>query len=324
MSAAPLRLRLAFMGTPDFAVPTLQALIAAGHDIAAVYSQPPRPANRGHRLTPSPVHKAAEAASIEVRTPKSLKGADEQKAFADLGLDAAVVVAYGLILPAAVLWAPRLGCFNLHASLLPRWRGAAPIQRAIWAGDDETGVAVMAMSEGLDEGPVVLEEKIDIGPADNAGSIHDRLAALGGPLMVDGLALIASGRVTPREQDAEGVTYARKITKDEARIDFSQSADAVDCQIRALAPSPGAFTEILGERCKILSAEPLPEDGSDVAPGTVLDAGLTIACGTGAIRPLLVQRAGRGAQPVAEFLRGFPVPAGTVAGFPDIAGTVAG
>lgn len=309
-----LKLRLAFMGTPAFAVPTLQALIAAGHEVVAVYSQPPRPANRGHRLTPSPVHLAAEAAGIPVRTPKSLRDPAEQEEFAALGLDAAVVVAYGLILPAPVLWAPRLGCFNLHASLLPRWRGAAPIQRAIWAGDEETGIAVMAMSEGLDEGPIVLEERVDIGPDDTAGSLHDRLSALGGPLMVDGLALVASGRITPRPQPAEGITYAKKITKDEARIDFAAEAEAVDCQIRALAPSPGAFTEILGERCKVLKAEVLPEAGHDAAPGTVLDGRLTIACGLGAIRPLVVQRAGKGPVSVEDFLRGFPVPAGAIAG----------
>ncbi len=308
------RLRLAFMGTPDFAVPTLQALIAAGHEVAAVYSQPPRPANRGHKLTPSPVHRAAEAAGIEVRTPRTLRDVEEQAKFAALGLDAAVVVAYGLILPAAVLWAPRLGCFNLHASILPRWRGAAPIQRAIWAGDDETGVAVMAMSEGLDEGPIVLEERIDIGPADTAGTIHDRLSAIGGPLMVDALALLAAGRARPRPQAAEGITYARKILKEEAKIDFVQPAEAVDCQIRALSPAPGAYTEILGERCKILLAEPLPEEGRDVVPGTVLDGDLTIACATGAVRPLIVQRAGRGPVSRAEFLRGFAVPAGTVVG----------
>lgn len=309
-----LKLRLAFMGTPAFAVPTLQALIAAGHEIAVVYSQPPRPAHRGHRLTPSPVHQAAEAAGLPVRTPKSLRDPAEQAAFAALGLDAAVVVAYGLILPAPVLWAPRLGCFNLHASLLPRWRGAAPIQRAIWAGDEETGIAVMAMSEGLDEGPIVLEERVDIGPDDTAGSLHDRLSALGGPLMVDGLALVASGRITPRAQPAEGITYAKKIAKDEARIDFAASAEAVDCQIRALAPSPGAFTEILGERCKVLKAEVLPETGHDAVPGAVLDGRLTIACGLGAIRPLVVQRAGKGPVPVEDFLRGFPVPAGAIAG----------
>ena len=308
------KLRLAFMGTPAFAVPTLKALLAAGHEVVAVYSQPPRPANRGHKLTPSPVHQAAEAAGIPVFTPKSLRDPAEQAAFAALQLDAAVVVAYGLILPAAVLWAPRLGCFNLHASLLSRWRGAAPIQRAIWAGDEETGIAVMAMSEGLDEGPIVLEEKVEIGPDDTAGTLHDRLSTLGGPLMVDGLALIASGRVTPRPQAAEGVTYARKIAKDDARLDFTLTAEAVDCQIRALAPAPGAFADLMGERCKILRAEPLPDHAHGAAPGTVLDDQLTIACGQGAIRPLLVQRPGRSAVSVADLLRGFAVPAGTVLG----------
>lgn len=302
------------MGTPDFAVPTLKALIDAGHDIAAVYSQPPRPAGRGQKLTPSPVHRAAEAAGIEVRTPRSLRDPAEQAAFAGLNLDAAVVVAYGLILPGAVLWAPRLGCFNLHASILPRWRGAAPIQRAIWAGDDETGVAVMAMSEGLDEGPIVLEQRIDITPADTAGTLHDKLAGIGAPLMVDALALIAAGRVKPRPQEAEGVTYARKITKEDAHLDFSLSADAIDCQVRALAPAPGAYTEILGERCKILRVVPLHDEVHKAKAGMVLDDRLTVACGRGAVRLALVQRPGKAPMTTADLLNGFRVPVGTVLG----------
>lgn len=308
------RLRLAFMGTPDFAVPTLKALIDAGHEVVAVYSQPPRPAGRGQKLTPSPVHRAAEEAGIEVRTPRSLRDPAEQAAFAALKLDAAVVVAYGLILPGAVLWAPRLGCFNLHASILPRWRGAAPIQRAIWAGDDETGVAVMAMSEGLDEGPVVLEERIDITAADTAGTIHDRLSLIGGPLMVDALALIAAGRANPRPQETEGVTYARKITKEDAHIDFTVSADAIDCQVRALAPAPGAFCEILGERCKILLVEPLHDEAHKARAGMVLDDQLTVACGRGAVRLKIIQRPGKAPVTAADLLRGFRVPVGTVLG----------
>ncbi|RJF90033.1 methionyl-tRNA formyltransferase [Oleomonas cavernae] len=307
-------MRLAFMGTPDFAVPTLNALIAAGHEVAAVYSQPPRPAGRGQKLTPSPVHLVAEAAGIAVRAPKSLRDPAEQAAFADLELDAAVVVAYGLILPAAVLWAPRLGCFNLHASILPRWRGAAPIQRAIWSGDDETGVAVMAMSEGLDEGPIVLEQRIDITPTDTAGSLHDKLGALGAPLMVDALALIAAGRARPRPQDVEGVTYARKIAKEDARIDFSVSADAIDCQVRALLPAPGAYAQILGERCKILCVVPLHDEVHKATPGMVLDERLTIACGRGAVRLVKIQRPGKAPMTAADLLRGFRVPVGTVLG----------
>ncbi len=305
-------LRLAFMGTPAFAVPTLEALVAAGHDIVAVYSQPPRPAGRGQKEQFSPVHQAALAAGLPVHTPRRLRDGEQHRAFAELALDAAVVVAYGLILPPAILWAPRLGCFNLHASLLPRWRGAAPIQRAIWAGDDQTGLAVMAMSEGLDEGPIVLEEVVPIGERDTAGSLHDRLAALGGPLMVDGLALMAAGRIVPRPQDEDGVTYARKIDKDEAQIDWAAGAVAIDRQVRALNPGPGAFTLWQGARLKVMMVEPL--DGvatAGAAPGTVLDDRLTIACGDGAVRLAILQAAGRAVLPADRFLLGARLPPGS-------------
>ena len=253
-------LRLAFMGTPDFAVPTLAELIAQGHDIVAVYSQPPRPKGRGMALEPGPVHRFAESAKIPVRTPVSLKGAAEQEEFARLNLDAAIVVAYGLLLPKAILQAPKLGCFNLHGSLLPRWRGAAPIQRAVMAGDEETGVMVMQMDEGLDTGPVLMAEKVRIGRK-TSGDLTGELSRLGADLMVRALGALERGGVTPQPQSAEGVTYAKKITKDEARIDWSKSAHEIDCQIRGLAPSPGAFTEVKGERLKVLYAMPVQDRG---------------------------------------------------------------
>src|SRR5476651_1019153 len=239
------------MGTPDFAVPTLAELIAQGHDIAAVYSQPPRPAGRGMALEPGPVHKFAQSAKLPVRIPLSLKGADEQAAFAALNLDAAIVVAYGLLLPKAILDAPRLGCFNLHGSLLPRWRGAAPIQRAVMAGDAETGVMVMHMDEGLDTGPVLMAERMAIGRK-SAGELAELLSRLGADLMVRALAGLERGSVSEQSQAEAGVTYAKKIAKGEARIDWSKSAAEVDCLIRGLSPSPGAFSEVKGERLKIL------------------------------------------------------------------------
>ena len=259
-------LRLAFMGTPDFAVPALAELIAQGHDVAAVYSQPPRPSGRGMETTPGAVHQFALTAGLEVRTPLSLKGADEQAAFAALGLDAAVVVAYGLLLPKAILEAPRLGCFNLHGSLLPRWRGAAPIQRAVMAGDLETGVMVMHMDEGLDTGPVLMAERVTIGRK-TAGELTDQLSRLGADLMVRALGALERGQVAEHPQAPDGVTYAKKITKDEARIDWNKSAAEIDCQVRGLSPAPGAFTEVKGERLKILGAEPVPGNGN---PGTVI------------------------------------------------------
>jgi methionyl-tRNA formyltransferase len=303
-------LRLAFMGTPDFAVPTLAELIAQGHDIACVYPQPPRPKGRGMALEPAPVHQFAQRAGLPVRHPVSLKGEAEQADFAALDLDAAIVVAYGLLLPKAVLDAPRLGCFNLHASLLPRWRGAAPIQRAVMAGDDETGVMVMQMEEGLDTGPVLMAERVKIGRK-TSGELTGELSRLGADLMVRALGALERGGVTPQPQSADGVTYARKITKDEARIDWSQSAAQIDAMIRGLAPSPGAFTEVKGERLKILAALPVQDRG---APGTIIADDLTVACGEGALRLLKVQRAGGRAMDARELLKGFALPSGTQLG----------
>jgi methionyl-tRNA formyltransferase len=300
-------LRLAFMGTPDFAVPTLAELIAQGHDIACVYSQPPRPKGRGMALEPGPVHKFAESAKIPVRTPVSLKGVAEQEEFAALNLDAAIVVAYGLLLPKSILEAPRLGCFNLHGSLLPRWRGAAPIQRAVMAGDSETGVMVMQMDEGLDTGPVLMAEKVCIGRK-TSGDLASELSRLGADLMVRALGALERGGVTPQPQGTDGVTYAKKITKDEARIDWSKSANEIDCLIRGLAPSPGAFTEVKGERLKMLCAMPITDRG---APGEVITDDLTVACGDGALKLLKVQRAGKGVMEARELLKGFALPPGT-------------
>ena len=298
-------MRLIFMGTPEFAVPTLDALVAAGHEVVAVYSQPPRPANRGKRLTPSVVHARAEELGLAVRTPVSLKGADEQAAFAALNADAAIVAAYGLLLPQAILDAPRHGCLNVHGSLLPRWRGAAPVQRAILAGDAETGVMVMQMEAGLDTGPVSATARTPV-DGKTAGELTAELARLGARLMVEVLADIDSHPAVAQPED--GVTYARKIDKSEARLDFLTSAVQVERQIRAFAPAPGAWFEYQGERCKVLAADLAEGSG---APGEVLDEGLTIACGSGAIRPTLVQRAGRPVMGVAELLRGWAIPSGT-------------
>jgi len=300
-------LRLAFMGTPDFAVPTLAELIAQGHDIACVYSQPPRPAGRGMALEPGPVHKFAESARLAVRTPMSLKGAAEQVEFAALDLDAAIVVAYGLLLPKPILEAPRLGCFNLHGSLLPRWRGAAPIQRAVMAGDEETGVMVMQMDEGLDTGPVLMAEKVLIGRK-TGGELAAELSRLGADLMLRSLSALERGAVTAQPQAASGVTYAKKISKDEARIDWSKSAAQIDCLIRGLAPSPGAYTEVKGERLKILYAVPVKDRGEQ---GEVVNDDLTVVCGEGALKLTKVQRAGRGVMDARELLKGFPLPPGT-------------
>lgn len=305
--------RLAFMGTPDFAVPVLAGLIAAGHEVAAVYSQPPRKAGRGMAEQPSPVHRFAAEHGLPVRTPVSLKSEDEQKAFADLGLDVAVVVAYGLILPRPVLAAPRLGCLNLHASLLPRWRGAAPIQRAIMAGDAETGVMVMQMEAGLDTGPVLLAEHVAIAPDATAGSLHDRLSEIGASLMIRALAALERGSLASTPQSDEGVTYAKKIEKEEARIDWSLDAKALDAHIRGLTPFPGAFFEAARDgnpvRIKVLRETPVVGDG---APGEVLslDGGITIACGQGALKLTELQRAGKGPMKADDFLRGFPLKPG--------------
>nr|WP_315381883.1 methionyl-tRNA formyltransferase [uncultured Sphingomonas sp.] len=298
-------MRIVFMGTPDFAVPVLDALVEAGHTIVAAYSQPPRPGGRrGKALTPSPVHARADALGIEVRTPLSLKGAEEQAALAALEADVAVVAAYGLILPKAVLAAPRLGCLNVHGSLLPRWRGAAPIERAILAGDAETGVGIMQMEAGLDTGPVRLEGRTPI-DRKTAGDLRAELSALGARLMVQVLADFNAYPAVPQPED--GITYASKIDKAEARLDFTRPAAEVERAVRAFNPAPGAFFELNGERFRVHAAELV--DANDAA-GTVGDD-LLIHCGEGAIRPTSVQRAGRGVMTVAELLRGFPIPAGT-------------
>ncbi|MDZ5698962.1 methionyl-tRNA formyltransferase [Chelativorans sp. M5D2P16] len=298
-------LRLVFMGTPDFSVPTLRALAEAGHEIAAVYTQPPRPAGRrGLELVKSPVHQAAEALGLPLRTPESLKPREEHASFRALEADAAVVVAYGLILPKPVLEGTRLGAYNGHASLLPRWRGAAPIQRAIMAGDRETGVMVMKMEEGLDTGPVALTERVPIGPDMSAGALHDVLKEKGARLMAEAIAKLERGELRLEPQSEEGTTYAQKISKDETRVDWRRPAREVHNHIRGLAPFPGAWcTMNLGgrsERLKLLRAELSEGSGS---PGTVLDD-LTVACGTGAVRLLTLQRAGGKPVSAGDFLRG--------------------
>ena len=300
-------LRLAFMGSPAFALPPLEALLAAGHEVACVYSQPPRPAGRGKQERPTPVAAFAAARGIEVRTPKSLKKAEEQAAFAALKLDAAIVVAYGLILPKAILDAPKLGAFNLHASLLPRWRGAAPIHRAIMAGDARTGVQVMRMEEGLDTGPVLASAETPIEFDDTMGTLHDRLAQLGARLLIETLAKIEQGNASEAPQSAEGVTYANKITPAETRIDWTRPAREVDAHIRGLSPSPGAWFEFEGARTKALQSRLGQGAG---APGEALDDALLIACGEGAVRLLKVQKEGRAPLEAEAFLRGTAVPQG--------------
>ena len=301
-------MRLAFMGSPDFAVPALQALHRAGHDIAAVYCQPPRPAGRGQALRLCPVHNAAEALGLEVRTPKRLRtDLAAHEAFAGLNLDAAVVAAYGLILPQAMLDAPRRGCLNIHASLLPRWRGAGPIQASVLAGDTETGITIMQMEVGLDTGPMLLREALPIGSADTAATLHDRLAEIGARLVLRALA--ENPPSTP--QPDEGATYAPKLIREDGRLDWNRPAVQIDRQIRAFDPWPGTFSTLNGETLKILSAVVEEATGS---AGTVLDSRLTIACGYGAIRPTRVQLPGRQAMDADAMLRGRPVPAGTILG----------
>lgn len=301
------RLRLAFMGTPDFSVPALKALVGAGHDVACVYSQPPRPAGRGQEPRKSPVHIFAQAQGIEVRTPERLKSADEHAAFQALALDVAVVVAYGLILPKPILSAPRLGCLNIHASLLPRWRGAAPIQRAIMAGDRESGVMVMQMEEGLDTGPVVMGERVAIPPRATAGWLHDRLSELGAGLIVRALEAYGADAASPMVQPEEGVTYAKKITTDETHIDWTKPAEEIDRIIRGLSPAPGAWTMHGETRLKILLADPVSGSGE---PGTLLDDQLTVACGSGALRLAQVQRAGKAPADAQSFARGYKIARG--------------
>ena len=304
-------MRLVFMGTPDFAVPILESLRDAGHEVAAVYSQPPRPAGRGHKEQPSPVHTYAARHEIPVRTPTSLKSAEAQAEFAALEADVAVVAAYGLILPRAILEAPRLGCLNVHASLLPRWRGAAPIQRALLAGDAETGVTIMQMDVGLDTGAMLLTDKILLLPDATASWLHDMLAAMGARLIVDALERLDEGTLTPVPQPEEGVTYAHKLAKDEGHLDWRLPAVELERKVRALNPWPGVWFDLGSERVKVLDAVLAPLDG---APGTVLDDQLTVACGKYALRPVRVQRAGKAPMSTGEMLRGHAIPAGTVLG----------
>ncbi|MGO9173448.1 MAG: methionyl-tRNA formyltransferase [Rhodomicrobium sp.] len=305
-------LRVVFMGTPDFSVPTLSEIVGAGHDVAGVYTQPPRPAGRGMAERKSPVHAFAEEAAIPVFTPKSLRRPEVQEEFAALAPDIAVVVAYGLLLPRPVLEAPPLGCLNLHASLLPRWRGAAPIQRAIMEGDKETGVMVMKMDEGLDTGPVALADHLHIGPDATAGEIHDHLALMGATLMLTALDLLEKGELTFSPQPVDGVTYAPKISKEETRIDWTKPGAEVHNRIRALSPFPGAWFEALlggkAERIKVLRSVLVPGKGD---PGQLLDANLTVACGSQAVRLTQVQRSGKKPMGGADFLRGFPLGKGT-------------
>ena len=305
-------MRLAFLGTPSFAVPTLSALLGAGHEVAAVYTRAPKPAGRrGLTLTPSPVHALAEARGLPVRTPKTLRDPDEQAAFAALEVAAAVVVGYGLLLPPAVLAAPRAGCLNLHPSILPRWRGAAPIQRPIMAGDAETAATIMVMEEGLDTGPVALERRVPIPPDATAGDMHDVLAALGATLMVEALASVGAGTLAPRAQAENGVVYAAKIDKAEARIEWRRPAREVHDLIRGLSPAPGAWVEVdLGrgpERVKLLRSTRVEGQGT---PGVTLDGSLTVACGDGALRILELQVAGKKGMTADAFLAGTKVPAG--------------
>ena len=298
-------MRIVFMGSPDFAVPSLDALVEAGHEVVAVYCQPPRPAGRGKADRKTAVHERAEQLGIEVRTPRTLRDAAEQERFRALGADLAVVAAYGLILPKPILDAPKEGCVNVHASLLPRWRGAAPIQRAILAGDEVSGVTIMQMDEGLDTGPMLLRRELDI-RGKNAGQVTDEMTKLGANALIEWL----DSQTPPRPQPDDGVTYAAKIDKAEARIDWSVPADRIERQVRAFAPVPGAWFEARGERIKLLEAV-VGTDASG-SPGEVLDDCLSVACGKGYIRPLKVQRAGRASMTPGELLRGFPIPKGTI------------
>ena len=309
-------LRLAFMGSPDFSVSALRAIIEAGHDVVCVYSQPPRQAGRGKSLRPTPVHAFAEERGIEVRTPERLKSEEAHAAFAALDLDIAVVAAYGLILPQAILDAPRLGCLNIHASLLPRWRGAAPIQRAIMAGDERTGVEIMQMEAGLDTGPVMMSAEVDILDDMTAGELHDELAAAGGELIVEALAAVEAGTAQFTPQGEEGVTYAHKLTNDETRIDWNKPAIEVRNHINGLSPFPGAWFELDGPkgpvRVKALGARLGRSPEIETQPGEVLDDELLIACAKGAIRLTRLQRAGKSPASAEEFLRGAGIPAGTL------------
>lgn len=300
-------LRLGFMGTPDFSVPALQALIDAGYDVVCVYSQPPRPSGRGHKLKPSPVHAYAESLGIPVRTPKSLRKPEAQAEFSALSLDAAVIVAYGLILPQAILDAPRLGCINIHASLLPRWRGAAPIQRAIMAGDTEAGVVTMQMDAGLDTGPMLLTERTPITAETTGGSLHDALSVIGAGLITETLAGLADGSLRPITQPDDGITYADKLTRADGLLDWRLPAATLERTIRALAPQPRAWFPYEDATVKVGAASVIEAAGT---PGTVLDDQLLIACGEGALRLTKVQRPGKAMTDAEAFLRGYQIPAG--------------
>ncbi len=304
-------LKLIFMGSPDFSIPALQALLAHGHQIVCVYAQPPRPAGRGHKEKPCPVHAYALAQGLMVRTPKSLKDADEQQAFQALNADACVVVAYGLILPIPILDAPRLGCLNIHASLLPRWRGAAPIQLAIIAGDDKSGVSIMAMDEGLDTGAVLLMEETPITAQTTASDLHDRLADLGAAMIVPALAGCDQGTLSATPQDRDGITYAAKLDRHEGRLDWNFDADELERRVRGLNPWPGVWFEHAGARIKVLAAAVCEGAGQ---PGTLLEGPLSIACGRGALKLLRVQKQGKAAMTAEDFLRGFDLPVGTKLG----------
>ena len=309
------KLRIVFMGTPDFAVPSLLALADAGHEIVAVYCQPPRPAGRGHKDRPSPVQRVAEARGWTVQHPKSLKSVDAQAAFADLAPDLAVVAAYGLILPQAILDLPRYGCLNVHASLLPRWRGAAPIQRAILAGDAKTGITIMQMDSGLDTGAMLRQRALTIGADEDADCLHDRLSTLGAEVLIEVVAALAAGRPPqPQAQDEASANYAAKIDKGESRINWRESAEFLARKVRAFTPWPGVWFDCAGERIKLHRAEALTADDAGTAegePGELLDDRLTIACGEGSLRLLEVQRAGKGVMAADAFLRGFPLAKGT-------------
>ena len=312
----PRSLNLVFMGTPDFAVPTLEALITTGHQVVAVYTRPPRQAGRGRKQRRSAVHETAIARDIPVHTPTSLKPPKIQAEFAAHAADIAVVAAYGLLLPRAILDAPRSGCINLHASLLPRWRGAAPIQWAIMSGDVETGVCAMRMDEDLDTGPVLACERVSIGPLTTAGELHDRLAALGAPLIVRTVEGLAGGTLAPVDQPTSGITHAPKIAADDARLDWRRSAVELERLIRAMAPTPGAWFEHRAERIKVAMAI-VSELSSAADPGTVVDRELTVRCGVGSLRLLRLQRAGRKPMSATEFLRGYRLEAGTVLASPS-------
>ncbi len=305
-------LKVIFMGTPEFAVPTLAALIYSPHEVCAVYTQPPRPAHRGKKETPSPIHKLANAHDLPVYTPESLKSPAIQKEFASHGADVAVVAAYGLLLPKPILTGCRFGCVNVHPSRLPRWRGAAPIQRTVMAGDRETSICIMQMDEGLDTGDVMLEVNYPVPEEMTSGELHDTLAKEAGPIVLEVLHQLENGTITHTPQSKDGVTYAKKITKEEAHIDWGLPAREVCNAIRGLSPYPGAYFEYKDERIKILQAELREHDKHHADPGTTLDEALHIACGAGSISPALVQRPGKKPMSVEEMLRGHAVPKGTI------------